>query len=352
MQIELPHIFLVRASLVKGRKIDWRKVEARSIADFPERDDATAPMAFVFHRQREQTPLSIRYDHAKKGLFARKFKIKLMKEYLSSSKNDALSLLIPTIEINRDTNRRVHDMVSEGGMHWESPWYSLSELDDINQKDLRIAQAEFTNSMSNFIAADGWLWERIAEPMFRVYRSNEGWRTELSTQPEPRSGSDRRHFHFGLHQYQEMLDWKARMGEATNRPVSRDEFTSMGVYEPTADGYDLDLDFALLDMVSRFSPTSRAVPPDAYELLSLPNMPLPVLNAFSKARHILSVPIDERGSRMNADIVELLESIPEILEAHPEYRAVFAKPAENAFHIEKWNERPISLGPSFNAPSP
>ncbi|MCS4088884.1 hypothetical protein [Rhizobium sp. BK176] len=218
----------------------------------------------------------------------------------------------------------------------------------MNEADLALAEKMLAECMSNFIAADGWLWKKVNEPVFHLYRTNKGWKTTISTFPDPRIGSDRRHFHFGLHQYEEMLGWKARLTEVTGSPSTVDEFTAMDVYETTVDGYPIDIEFALLDLVEHFDRTSRSIAPGNEGILSLTTMPLPILDVFMRARRILEIPRQERDDEVHSAAVEMLESIPALIEAHPDYRVLFAKPSENAFQIEKWHARPISLVPTLS----
>jgi hypothetical protein len=241
---------------------------------------------------------------------------------------------------------------SEYGYH-DGPEFELPDLEGVNSSDLDTANKAFDNCISQFVAADGWLWKRVQEPTFHLYRVNQGWKTTLSFAPNAKVGSDRRHFHFGLNQYNEMINWKARLSELTDRSASDDEFTAMDVYEPSIDGYALDLEFALVDLVERFSATSREIKSRPEDVFSLPEMPLPVIDAFVRARRILEIPREERGEDVHASTVALLESIPEIIKAYPRYNVLFAKTSENAFHVDKWHSRPISIVPILSTgPTP
>ncbi|MDW9481129.1 hypothetical protein GOB57_21015 [Sinorhizobium meliloti] len=355
MLLNLRYQFMARAALTPnaGREFGvfgYRKVVNTRQVEIAERTDAQAPMAFVFKEQMQKTPHFIRYDQASGGLFLRHAKGNRME---ARSEKFEFDWAYPTYPMSRVRRDRFLEIFGEGQDYFRTQEYELSSLHDVNKADLGAADKAFDDCMSSFIATDGWLWKRVQEPVFHLYRTNDGWKTTLSFNPDPRVVSDRRHFHFGLHQYEEMLDWKAHLSDMTNRPGTVDEFTAMGVYEATVDGYPIDLEFALVDLVERFSATSRAIRPGQDRILSLPEMPLPVLDAFMRARLILEIPRQERDDSVHAATVSLLESIPEIIAAYPDYGMLFAKPSENAFHMEKWHSRPISIVPVLNSmPSP
>ncbi|MBY3433896.1 hypothetical protein HFN89_07005 [Rhizobium laguerreae] len=350
MHLNLRCQFMARAAQAKGGDIGWKKVVTTRAVEIVERNDVEAPMAFVFKEQMQKTPHYLRYDHAAGALFLRHAKgnrVEARNEHFSYDWDH------PTQWMTKRSEEKFVEIFGPDsmiGFHVGFQSFHASELDglhDVNESDLVAAEKLLAECMADFIAADGWLWKKVPEPVFHLYRNNVGWKTTLSFNPDPRIGSDRRHFHFGLHQYEEMLDWKARLSELTDRPGTADEFTSMDLYEASVDGYAIDLEFALVDLVQHFSTTSRSIGPGQHGILSLPEMPLPVLDAFCRARRILEVPRAERDEGANAEAVELLEAIPDIVEAHPDYRNLFAKPSENAFQIEKWHSRPISIVPVF-----
>lgn len=345
MQLEFTHTFAVRAAFAKGDAVHWKVVRLQREATFLERDDTSAPIAFVFRQERERTPYLIRYDRGYDGLYLRHAKVSAIEAKYDAHPRDFL---------DKKAFVKINALASNGQLPNEGSQLlrRLPDLHSANQDDLREAEADLRDVEANFIVADGWFWRRVPEPTFQVYRTNEGWKTILSFGNTARLGVDRRHFHFGLHQYEEMLDWKTRLSALTGRPSTEDDFEHRGVYEPKVDGYVLDLEYALQDIFKRFSKQSdeaRVSADDRFEFLRLP---MPVLDVLYKARRLLDMPGEERSEQTYADIVELLESIPEVLEAHPQYQDVFAKPSEIALQIEKWQARPISLLPAFNAPSP
>lgn len=340
---------MARALDQHGTRQHLKVVDTKEV-EIAERSDAQAPMAFVFKEQMQKTANYLRYDHSTGNLFLRHAKGQRMEARNASFEHDRD---YPTYPMNKKRRQRFDEMFNGEREYYRTPEYELDSLRDVNKADLDAAEREFEECVSNFIAADGWLWKRVPEPVFHLYRVNQGWKTVLSFHPDPRIGSDRRHFHFGLHQYDEMMDWKARLADMTRRPATDDEFTSMDIYEASVDGYAIDLEFALDDLVQHFSETSRAIPPGQGRILSLPEMPLQVLETFTQARRILEIPRQERDDNVHVAAVSLLESIPEIIAAHPDYGMLFAKPSENAFQIEKWHSRPISIVPVLNSiPSP
>lgn len=349
MRLDLRYQFMARALDRHGERQYFKVVHGKEV-EIAERSDAQAPMAFVFKEQMQKTAHYFRYDHSAGSLFLRHVKGNRVEARNEAFEHDRD---YPTYSMNCQRRERFDEIFEGEGEYYRTPEYELASLRDVNRADLDAAEKAFEDCLSNFIAADGWLWKRVPEPVFHLYRTNHGWKTVLSTHPDPRIGSDRRHFHFGLHQYEEMLDWKARLSEMTNRPGTADEFTSMDVYEAGIDGYAIDLEFALADLVQHFSETSRAIPPGRGGILSLPEMPLPVLDTFMRARRILDIPRSERHEDVHAAAVSLLESIPEIIGAYPDYGMLFAKPSENAFQIEKWHSRPILIVPVLSsAPAP
>ncbi|MCV9964563.1 hypothetical protein OIU34_21985 [Pararhizobium sp. BT-229] len=345
MRLSLRYQFMARAKNQFGEH-KYQKVVGTREVDVAERSDAQAPMAFVFKEQMQKTAHYLRYDHSTGGLFLRHAKGNRVEARYETFEHDRD---YPTYPMNKKLRERFSEIFGGEESYYRSHEYELSALKEIDKSDLDAADKAFDDCLSNFIAADGWLWRRVPEPVFHLYRVNHGWKTTLSFHPDPRVCSDRRHFHFGLHQYDEMIDWKARLTEITERPATDDEFTSMGVYEASIDGYAIDLEFALVDLVQRFSETSRMIAPGQGGILSMPAMPLPVLDAFVRARRVLEIPREARDEDVHAETVALLESIPDIIEAHPGYGVLFAKPSENAFQTEKWHSRPISIVPVLNA---
>lgn len=349
MRLNLRYQFMARAIDEYGVRQHLKVVDTKEV-EIAERSEAQAPMAFVFKEQMQKTAHYLRYDHSAGSLFLRHAKANRLEARSASFEHDRD---YPTYSMSYKRRERFDEMFKGEREYYRNPEYELASLRDVNKADLDAAEKAFEDCLSNFIAADGWLWKRVPEPVFHLYRVNQGWKTVLSSYPDPRIGSDRRHFHFGLHQYDEMMDWKARLTEMTQRPATDDEFTSMDIYEASVDGYAIDLEFALADLVQHFSETSRAIPPGRGGILSLPEMPLPVLDTFMRARRILEIPRSERNEDVHAATVSLLESIPEIVAAYPDYGMLFAKPSENAFQIEKWHSRPISIVPVLNSnPSP
>jgi hypothetical protein len=345
VQLNLRCQFMARAASTAGGDIGWKKVVTTRLVEIAERSDAEAPLAFVFREQMQRTPHYLRFDHAAGGLFLR-----YAKGNRVESRNDNFSYHwdYPTQRMTERTEEKFTEIFGPEANFHRVPAHELDGFLSINERDLAAAERLLDECMADFIAADGWLWKKVPEPVFHLYRTNKGWKTTLSTFPDPRLGSDRRHFHFGLHHYEEMLDWKARLSELTGSPATIDEFAAMDVYEATVDGYPIDIEFALLDLVEHFASTSRSIAPGQEAILSLPTMPLQVLDVFFRARRILEIPREQRDDGVNAAAVDLLESIPDIIEAHPDYRVLFAKPSENALHIEKWHARPISLVPLFD----
>lgn len=341
MLLNLRYQFMARAKNQFGES-KFQKVVATREVDVVERSDAQAPMAFVFKEQMQKSAHYLRYEHSTGGLFLRHAKGNRVEARNETFEHD---WSYPTYPMNKLRRERFDGIYGGGAEYFRAPEYELAALREVNRSDLEAADKAFDDCMSNFIAADGWLWRRVPEPTFHLYRVNQGWKTTLSFAPDPRVGSDRRHFHFGLHQYDEMMDWKARLTEMTDRRATDDEFTAMDVYEASIDGYAIDLEFALVDLVQRFSETSRMIAPGRGAILSMPEMPLPVLDAFVRARRILEIPRDDRDEDVHAETVAVLESIPEIVAAHPDYGVLFAKPSENAFQVEKWHSRPISIVP-------
>jgi hypothetical protein len=333
---------MTRAALSKQGDVAWRKVVASRDVDITERGDAAAPMAFVFKEEMQKTPHYLRYDHAAGALFLRHAKANLIEARNEKFEYD---WDYPTYSMSKRTEDKFHEIFGEGVNYYAAHRPEFDGLHKVNEVDIVAADRLLGECMSDFIAVDGWLWKKVPEPVFHLYRTNKGWKTTLSFDPDPRLGSDRRHFHFGLHQYEEMLDWKARLSEMTNRHGTVDEFTAMDVYEASIDGYAIDLEFALVDLVNHFSETSRSIRPGQGGILSLPEMPLPILDAFCRARRILEIPRGERDDAILAEAIDLLEAVPGLVEDHPEYGVLFAKPSENAFQIEKWHARPISLVP-------
>lgn len=343
MHLNLRFHFMARAALRKGAEIEWKKFAATKGVDVVERNDAEAPMAFVFKEQMQKTPHYLRWDYKAGALFLRHAKCNRVE---ARNEHFPYDLDYPTRGMTKWNERRYAEAFkTEGNQFNFHTAIELDSLHSVNEADLALAHKMLGECMSDFIAADGWLWKKVPEPVFHLYRTNKGWKTTLSTSPDPRLGSDRRHFHFGLHQYEEMLDWKARLTELTGSPATIDEFTAMDIYEATVDGYPIDIEFALLDLVEHFDTTSRSIAPGNERILSLPTMPMPVLDVFFRARRILEIPRDQRDDDVHAAAIELLESIPEVIAAHPDYNVLFAKPSETAFQIEKWHARPISLVP-------
>jgi hypothetical protein len=355
MRLNLRYQFMARALDPYGER-QFLKVVDTKATEIVERSDAQAPMAFVFKEQMQKTPHYLRYDYATGDLFLRHAKGNRIEARNASIEARNASIEhdqeYPTYAMSKKRRERFEEVFD--GDYIRTPEHEFSSLRDVNKADMDAAEKALEECMSNFIASDGWLWKRVPEPVFHLYRVNQGWKTTLSFQPDPRIGSDRRHFHFGLQQYDEMLDWKARVAEITQRPATDDEFTAMDVYEANVDGYAIDLEFALADLVARFSETSRAMRPGEWRtFLSLPEMPLPILDAFMRARRILEMPRGERDDNVHASAASLLESIPDIIAADPDYGVLFAKPSENAFQIEKWHSRPISIVPVLSSrPSP
>jgi hypothetical protein len=339
MRLHLKYHFMARAPL--HGVTAYRKIVAERQVEVAMRSDAQAPMAFVFKEQMQKMAHFYRFDQASGALFKRH-----MKAHAIDARNGDkhFSPDYPTYITERMRHDRFAEIFGEEVAYYSVPEYELTSLRDVNAADIAAADRVFDDCVSEFIGTDdGWVWRKVEEPVFHLYRTNHGWKTVLYSSPDPRIGSDRRHFHFGLGQYEEMLDWKEKLAELTGRAATEDEFTSMDVYEATRDGYAIDVEFALLDLIEHFDRTSRSIAPGNERILSLPSMPLPVLEVFVRARRILEIPREDRGDDIHAAAVELLESIPEIIEAHHDYKVLFAKPSENAYQIEKWHARPISL---------
>jgi hypothetical protein len=351
MLLNLRYQFMAKAALTanadRAEVRTWRKVVSTRPAEIAERTDAQAPMAFVFKEQAQKTAHFIRYDVASGGLFLRQAKGNRMEARNETFESD---LNYPTAAMNKARRERYYELFETEENYFRVPEYELSSLYTVDKTDIEAADRAFDACVASYISADGWLWRKVPEPVFHLYRTNEGWKTTLSFHPDPRLGSDRRHFHFGLHQYEEMLNWKAHLANLTQRHGTVDEFTSMDVIETSLDGYAIDLEFAMLDLVERFSASARSLPVDKRDLVDLPSMPLSVLDAFVRARRILEIPREQRDENVHADAVALLDSVEEIIMEHLDYVYLFAKPSENAFQMEKWHARPISLVPSMTVP--
>ena len=346
-QLRLHHNMLVRA---RGKAADgpvWVNAHALTAVDVAEGDDETTPMAFTFRRQPERKADLIRYEHSTGRLFLR---VGTVKAAEGQELHWGVDYKYPTYYLNRAADERLRSLQAEGVKVYGARYRESPELKDVvepNRADVEKAYAELAECAAGWMVMDGYLWRAIPEPMFHVYRTNDGWKTALVTTPDGRIGSDRRHFHFGLGEYAELMSWKAHLSEITNRPSTEDEFVAHDVYAPSLDGYRVDLVFALDDIVSRFAKAADPIWGPGGKALDYVGMPMPLFELFSDTRKLRHEAEVNWTDDLASDIADHLEKVNAFVGENPFYKDLFAKPSETSWQLDRWNSRPVSLVGDF-----
>lgn len=348
--VKILHNMLVRAEV--GGVEQWVKASTETAVSFFEGTENSTPMAFTFRRQPERSPLKIRYDRDGNRLFMRMGTVKS----ILSTERAYCDYRYPTYAIINANDRKammMHNSNERIGGHEFGSMCRLESLRSPNKHDVQEGYRAFEQCVSEWMIMEGCFWKAIPEPVFGVYRTNEGWKTVLSPTVDGRLGHDRKHFHFGLGQYEELISWKEHLAHVTQRPATEDEFVSMEVYEPHRDGYRIDLQFLLADVLTRFKKAEDPLWGIDGKALDYVSMPMPLLDLFHRTRTLEAAAHADWSDDLAASIVRLGEDISEFVSENPKYKALFAKPSENDMHLEKWFSRPIGLAVNIpNAMAP
>jgi hypothetical protein len=341
MQLELKYNLIVDA--VSPGSPDRRPHLAVRTETFEVREfnSAQAPIAFRFRAQHRPQADEFRYDDESGLLYGRLGKLSNLAKFAD---NHGFNERYPTFPLQNGIYRSMAAGLIKHE-HRATPFESLSRVDGDQAAHGR-AKAE--ECVSGVAVVDGVMWRAVREPVFHVYRTNVGWKTELESDPSPRAGMDRRHFYFDLDHFEEMTEWKRYLSRVVGSAFTEDEFELGAAYVPRIDGYALDVEMAVRDLVERFSlfdPAKGEIAKKPVGRLDL--LPLPLLEALVDARRYLAVPCEERTEAMHDAMIDLIERLPMLGEACG-VNGLFAKERENAFHVEKWRNRPISLGNSLS----
>jgi len=351
MEVELSYLALVRAALERGGPVIPVRAVIREKVRLRDGSDRQTPLAFEFRREPERSPSRLRMDVRTGQLFLRS----CTTGSAERSEGHEYDSGYPAYGWNSEVTRRAEAVSAAGLGH--GLVYQLRDLHSVREDDVERERRGAVAAMDGWFVCDKALWKAVPEPLFHVYRTNEGWKTALSFDHSgsragsARVGSDRRHFHFALSQYEEMVEWKDRLCEMTGRRGTVDEFRAHQVYEPRLDGYHFDLRFALDDIAYRYR---RFVefPGGGGTAADLFSLPMPVFDVLAEVRRLHAVPIGDYDEAICGQIAELIGRIEDVVAEFPEFAPVFAKPTENRLQVEKWNARPISLLTAPVLPAP
>lgn len=347
-KISVIYNMLVRGQLGPHDEEEW--LIAHTTADFEvlQGDDVRTPLAMTFRREPERYPSKYRYDHVTGRLFE---KVATMRTMLETT-NHNYDRKYPSVALNDAVYMRAKDMIAAGtpvnGAHRASTSVDLSSLYDVNPADVKAGQEAAEKCMADWLIAEGAMWKVIPEPIFHVYRTNDGWKTALVPYHEGSDvygqlGRDRRHFHFGMGEYEELMTWKAHLSEVTHRPSTRDEFVAFDVYEPKVEGMPIDLKASVGDILARFEKACDLKHVQVRKPLDFISMPMPLLDLFHETRRLHEEAKTGWSDDLAGRIVAHLEGVAEFVAENPACKELFAKPSENAYHVERWHSRPISL---------
>jgi hypothetical protein len=338
-RIELFHTMLARDT----EDGEWHMLYARTPYEFPEGDDDRYPLAFSFRREPEKSPSLVRYDRETGQLYRRVGTLTGFNDESTERYSDRY----PTRALQRSVQRRVNELTLDGvtvlGGHIGRCIDRDQMPERLDRDDIAVGFRDFDAAMAQWMFMDRHLWVAGPEPVFRVSHTNDGWKTELRQAPSGQLGRDRKHFHFGLGQYEELLGWKEKLAEMTGRPSTRDEFAAFNVYEPRMDGYRIDLEFVLDDIVERFANHGHHSNVKAVQALDLARMPHPLFDLFARTKYMRHEAYTDWSDNTAAAVVDLIDEIAAFVQENPQYAGLFAKPKENALHQEKWHARPISV---------
>lgn len=331
--------------MTRGQEeVSWHKAITATEFDVPEGDNRRYPLAFSFQREAERSPTLIRLDQRSGRLFQRIGTLKGFDDNQSMEYDERYPTKGLAWTVSREAeNLERQGHVVNGGSRREVELDWLRNNKIVNKQDLEQGFKAFQECMKGWMFMDKYLWKAVPEPMFHVYRTNDGWKTALVPAPHAHPGRDRRHYHFGLGQYDELISWKGRLSAMTNRPSTRDAFEAYNVYEATRDGYRVDLEFVLEDILERFSKASEMAVTLRKAPMDFSKMPYPLFEMFARTRKLRNDAEVNWSDDIAADIVELIDDVADFVETNPQYAELFAKPKENALQQEKWHARPISV---------
>ena len=142
-----------------------------------------------------------------------------------------------------------------------------------------------------------------------------------------------------------MVQFKDELAQSVARHSTRDTFALSGIYEPTKDGYKIDLVTGaedIMDRIARFSVqlgrSCREVQPN------LTDLPLAAVELFAKLKRFAVTPQDSITDGMCEEIVAVFRDMDAI--AHDiGMEGEMPSTKELEWQIAKWESRPMQLAP-------
>lgn len=210
------------------------------------------------------------------------------------------------------------------------------------------SQAAMRGIVSRLGVVGKWVHVPADEPVVCLYRTSFGWKYALQTNPVYHAGGERRMFHFSVSQFDEAEEFRRQLAAELGGDMPDYELDIAQGYQPKWDGYALDVELACRDACFRLSAAADTLAQRRYDRWDgggMDALPMPMLESYVALRRYLSLAPEDRVEDATENALDVLEELPVMAKAEGMPKAA-ARAVDNAWHIRKWRDRPVSILPT------